>query len=223
MGSAGKWFQEKRRSVDAEGDEVEFKYSLPTDRLGEEDGEVYTQDSGGQLGEISGKLKTTAVMLNGWYDFENKSRFTPYIGVGFGQAKVSGSYSGKLNGYRNETTIYRAEGDKDLPADVWHTHGTDLKPDGTPVNPNPLHDTPVMDTTLPSHLAIDPSNATPTDINHQGSGTALAYQIGLGVAFQATENVMLDVGYRYFSTGKVDFTGESARNHSVMAGLRVGF
>lgn len=57
-------------------------------------------------------LTTTSYMVNGYYDFDNHSAFTPYIGLGIGMAKVkyenawtesgydisSGAYMGTING-----------------------------------------------------------------------------------------------------------------------------
>jgi len=35
-----------------------------------------------------GDIKTTAIFLNGYYDFTNESPFTPYVGAGLGYAKT---------------------------------------------------------------------------------------------------------------------------------------
>lgn len=37
----------------------------------------------------SGSITSTALMLNGYYDFQTDLPFTPYVGAGVGQAKVS--------------------------------------------------------------------------------------------------------------------------------------
>ena len=53
-----------------------------------------------------------------------------------------------------------------------------------------------------------------------------AYQFGAGVGIDATPNVMLDLGYRYFATSDVNFGGSvdlSVASHNIMAGVRVGF
>lgn len=40
-----------------------------------------------------GDIKTTAVFLNGYYDFTNGSPFTPYLGAGIGYAKTDVTFS----------------------------------------------------------------------------------------------------------------------------------
>ncbi|RJF87322.1 OmpA family protein [Oleomonas cavernae] len=44
--------------------------------------------SGGATVDVDGNLSSLAVMINALYDFENSSRFTPYIGAGIGAAWV---------------------------------------------------------------------------------------------------------------------------------------
>ena len=62
-----------------------------------------------------------------------------------------------------------------------------------------------------------------------GSDTVFAYQLGAGIGFEATPNVIFDVGYRYFATPDVspidanDDIDISIASHNIMAGVRVGF
>jgi opacity protein-like surface antigen len=55
--------------------------------------------------------------------------------------------------------------------------------------------------------------------------TVFAYQLGAGIAYQATPNVQLDLGYRYFATSDVEVEdGEielDIDTHNIMAGVRV--
>ncbi|ASQ91231.1 hypothetical protein CHL67_10190 [Prosthecochloris sp. GSB1] len=56
--------------------------------------------------------------------------------------------------------------------------------------------------------------------------TVFAYQLGAGIGFEASPNVTLDLGYRYFATSDVepeDDVEVSIASHNVMAGVRVGF
>ncbi len=56
--------------------------------------------------------------------------------------------------------------------------------------------------------------------------TVFAYQFGAGVGIDATPNVTLDLGYRYFATGDVspeEGVDVSIASHNLMAGVRVGF
>lgn len=60
------------------------------------------------------------------------------------------------------------------------------------------------------------------------SDTVLAYQFGAGLGFEATSNVTLDLGYRYFMTGDVTFddidpnASFSVSGHNILAGVRFG-
>lgn len=74
------------------------------------------------------------------------------------------------------------------------------------------------------------ANVTLSDEGVDESSTAFAYQLGAGVGIQATPNVVLDLGYRYFATADVTYDeipdGEmdvTVASHNIMAGVRVGF
>ena len=61
-------------------------------------------------------------------------------------------------------------------------------------------------------------------------GFQFAFQVGGGVGFDLTEKMVLDVGYRYFSTAKSNFEDEDGqsfdfwyRTHTLFAGLRYKF
>lgn len=58
----------------------------------------------------SGSLSTNSVMFSGYYDFSNKSKFTPYIGAGIGYTSVSvpsqnssGTFNLNIAGFGNAT------------------------------------------------------------------------------------------------------------------------
>ncbi len=55
--------------------------------------------------------------------------------------------------------------------------------------------------------------------------TVLAYQAILGGGFVATDNVTIDLQYRYFATENPDFSGLEAeyRSHDLMLGFRYSF
>jgi opacity protein-like surface antigen len=71
------------------------------------------------------------------------------------------------------------------------------------------------------------------DLNSPGSGdsdvsdddTVFAYQLGAGVAYTITEQVSLDVTYRYFGTSDAEFdtTEIEYSSHNLYAGIRVSF
>ena len=77
---------------------------------------------------------------------------------------------------------------------------------------------------------IGVANVSATDnIGTDDSDTVLAYQFGGGLAFNATPNVAVDLGYRYFLAGDVTFddidpdVDYTVSGHNIMGGVRVGF
>ena len=63
-------------------------------------------------------------------------------------------------------------------------------------------------------------------VGDSDSDTVFAYQFGAGIGIDATPNVMLDLGYRYFATGDVSPEEDvdiSIASHNIMAGVRVNF
>ena len=112
--------------------------------------------------KVDGEVTTTSFMGNAYYDFKNGSRFTPFIGGGFGFANV--------------------EYDIDHIADI---DDTDAKEDDN----------------------------------------VMAYQIILGGSFAATEQLSIDLQYRFFGTEDPDIDGTDVeyQSHNVMLGLRYSF
>ena len=43
------------------------------------------------------KIKSQSIMLNGYYDFKNSSKFTPYVSAGLGMTRVKGTYYNDYN------------------------------------------------------------------------------------------------------------------------------
>ena len=63
-----------------------------------------------------------------------------------------------------------------------------------------------------------------------GSAIVFAYQLGTGLDFTLTKHLSLDLGYRFFSSTRPNFTEANGRNfkmdyfsHNVVLGLRAGF
>lgn len=64
----------------------------------------------------------------------------------------------------------------------------------------------------------------------EGTSTVFAYQVGLGVDFAVSENIALDLGYRFFGTLRPTFTESNGQklkmdyfSNSLLLGLRFGF
>lgn len=56
--------------------------------LGQRTSDVDSFGSAGSVGPGKGDLKLGTAMINGFYDFDTGSRFTPYLGAGIGLARV---------------------------------------------------------------------------------------------------------------------------------------
>ena len=119
------------------------------------------------------ELRTQSLMLNGYYDFKNKSKFTPYLSAGVGVSRIENKVS---------------------------------------INPE----------------ALGTSENITTDTNNNFTWTA-----GAGVAYKVTENVALDLAYRYVDAGETDvsqsFEGTKLKNtadlvsHDYSLGVRYNF
>lgn len=112
----------------------------------------------------SGSLTTDSLLVNFFGVYHDKSRWSPYVGAGFGAAKIK----------------------------------ADLQVTGQP---------------LSSDAAI-----------------VFAYQLGAGCEYALTDNLSLDLGYRYFGSSRPKFSEANGRDfeldyasHSVVLGLKVGF
>ena len=90
------------------------------------------------------ELRTQSLMLNGYYDFKNKSKFTPYLSAGVGVSRIENKVS---------------------------------------INPE----------------YFGGSENITTDTNNNFTWTA-----GAGIAYKVTENVALDLAYRYVDAGETD-------------------
>lgn len=119
------------------------------------------------------ELRTQSLMLNGYYDFKNKSKFTPYLSAGVGVSRIENKVS---------------------------------------INPE---------------FFGDSENIT-TDTNNNFTWTA-----GAGIAYKVTENVALDLAYRYVDAGEIEtslsFDGANFKNtadlisHDYSLGIRYNF
>ena len=102
------------------------------------------------------ELRTQSLMLNGYYDFKNTSKFTPYLGAGVGVTRIKNKQS---------------------------------------LNPE------IPEFFIESDSQSDTSNT-------------FTWSANVGVAYQVTENVALDLGYRYVDAGEIEFN----TNNSVFFG-----
>ena len=83
--------------------ELEYNHRESADKT-----ETYVDNNGMLVFEGKEKMELSAqsYMLNGYYDFHNSSKFTPYVGVGFGMAKVEYDYTDNYDIYNAGTGAY---------------------------------------------------------------------------------------------------------------------
>ena len=107
------------------------------------DPDFYTEDIyPHDINLFSHKLKSQSLMLNGYYDFKNKSKFTPYISAGVGMTYIKNDF-----------------------------------------------------------YFIDPDySSSKTDHN-------FTWSAGVGTTYNVTDNVALDLSYKYVDAGKLKFSG----------------
>ncbi|WOE32231.1 MULTISPECIES: porin family protein [unclassified Acinetobacter] len=89
---------------------------------------------------LANELRSQSLMLNGYYDFKNTSKFTPYVGVGVGITRV-----------KNQQT------------------------------------------------EVESNSSISSTKNH------FTWSAGVGVAYSVTDNVALDLSYKYVDAGKFKF------------------
>lgn len=95
-------------------------------------------------GLLVNELRSQSLMLNGYYDFKNTSKFTPYLGAGVGVTRIKNKQS------------------------------------------------------------LNPEFFIESDSQSDTSNT-FTWSANVGVAYQVTENVALDLGYRYVDAGEIEF------------------
>ena len=112
--------------------------------------------------DLDGDISSGALLANGYYDFKNESRFTPFIGAGVGIANV-----------------------------------------------------------VINDLEIVGSGESDED----GDETVIAYQLTVGVGYEITERITLDLKYRYFATEDLDIDGGTVEysSNNFYSGIRFSF
>ena len=134
---------------------------------------------------VSGPADQFGGMLNVWYDINTSSRWKPYVGGGLGFIRVN---QGDLE--------YDPQGPAQAVADTLALAGAVAQgavPPGTPCNPQICR-------TLPPGTIPEVS----------GTDTGFAYQIGVGLAYEYSDAITFQVGYRLLKTSEFEFTGQNA-------------
>lgn len=94
------------------GSQITPNYRVEVELLfADQDTDALSFSGSGPAADVTGDLTTTAVFANGFYDFANDTRFTPYLGAGIGVARVEqdvffGTAGGRLN---DQDTVFGAQ------------------------------------------------------------------------------------------------------------------
>lgn len=134
---------------------------------------------------VSGPADQMGGMVNVWYDFNEGSRWRPFIGGGLGAVQVD--WGG-------------VEYDTDALAQSAANH---LAQAQCASFPDPAQQAGCLAAaTLPPGTVPDLS----------GTDTVFAYKVGGGLGYELTNHVTLQVSYRFFQTAQLEFNGRNAIN-----------
>ena len=145
---------------------------------------------------VTGPADQLGAMVNVWYDFNEGSRWRPFIGGGLGFVQVD------WRGVDYEVGALEQEITLTAQRAGW-MHQVDVNsaiPAGAPCPP-----------TVCSGL---PQGTVP-DLS--GTDTVLAYKVGGGLGYELTNHITLQVSYRFFKTRQLKFTGRNDLSNTVTA------
>ena len=150
--------------------------------------------------DVSGPADQMGAMVNVWYDFNEGSRWRPFIGGGLGFVVVDWGGVDYETGALEQNLANQA-------AIVGARHRTpnfDSLP--APVQQQ-IIDGALAQAQLPPGTVPDLS----------GTDTVLAYKVGGGLGYELTNHITLQVSYRFFKTRQLEFTGSNAIGNTVKA------
>lgn len=145
--------------------------------------------------DASGPADQLGAMVNVWYDFNEGSRWRPFIGGGLGFVIVDWGgvdyQRGALEQHNaNEVALHIARQRAGLPA-------------------GGAHDPPGFRQAV---LADVPRVSVP-DISD--SDTVFAFKVGGGLGYELTNHITLQVSYRFFKANQLEFNGSNALGNTV--------
>ena len=147
-------------------------------------------DVPGTATPVSGPADQMGGMVNVWYDFNEGSRWRPFIGGGIGVVQVDwGGVEYDTNKLAQETA--------NATALISARQATGLPLDGSMDPPGFREGT----------LAQVPGVTVP---ELSGTDTVFAYKVGGGLGYEITNHITLQVSYRFFKTNQLEFTGRNA-------------
>lgn len=139
---------------------------------------------------VSGPADQMGAMVNVWYDFNEGSRWRPFIGGGLGFAVVDWGGVDYEQGVLEQSIA-------DQVALLDARRQLQLPP-GVPL-PQAARDAALARAQLPPGSVPDLSD---TD-------TVFAFKVGGGLGYELTDHVTLQVSYRFFKTSRLEFKGRN--------------
>ena len=138
---------------------------------------------------VSGPADQMGGMVNVWYDFNEGSRWRPFIGGGLGAVQID------WGGVEYDTDALAGEAANYLQQAGWMQQvAMDPRiPTGTPCPP--------------TICAGVPPGTVP---ELSGTDTVFAFKVGGGLGYELTNHITLQMSYRFFQTAQLEFTGRNA-------------
>ena len=147
---------------------------------------------------VSGSADQTGAMVNVWYDFNEGSRWRPFIGGGLGVVRVDwGSVEYDANALAQTVANQAAIGQACQQAVAGG------QPQAACMSPQ----------FVAGVLARVPRVNVP-DLSN--TDTVFAYKVGGGLGYELTHHITLQVSYRFFKTDQLEFNGRNPMTGSTV-------
>ncbi len=148
---------------------------------------------------VSGPADQMGAMVNVWYDFNEGSRWRPFIGGGLGFVVVNWGGVDYEQGALEQSIANQVA----LAGALQRAQAMGLLP-GAPL-PQVARDAALAAAALPQGAVPDLSD---TD-------TVFAFKVGGGVGYELTDHVTLQMSYRFFKTNQLEFKGRNSLGNFV--------
>lgn len=150
---------------------------------------------------VSGPADQFGAMVNVWYDFNEGSRWRPFIGGGLGFVQVDWGGVDYEVGALEQSIANQAA----LAGALQRAQAMGLPP-GAPL-PQAARDAALARAQLPPGTVPDLS----------GTDTVFAFKVGGGLGYELTNHITLQVSYRFFKTNQLEFNGRNDIGNTVTA------
>ena len=138
---------------------------------------------------VSGPADQMGAMVNVWYDFNEGSRWRPFIGGGLGVVQVD------WGGVKYDETAL---------AQSVASQGAAIAEAQCALIPDPVQQAGCRQ--MAQARAVLPQGAVP---ELSGTDTVFAFKVGGGLGYELTNHITLQVSYRFFKTNQLEFNGRN--------------